>query len=68
MLVKYGCDLADKRNAVSVVESSGMGEPLYKKSGFEVAKVYRLEARAKFDDRERGNIIFMERPRTSGGH
>jgi hypothetical protein len=41
---------------------------LYKKYGFEVAKVYRLEARAKFDDRERGNIIFMERPRTSGGH
>lgn len=64
MLVKYGCDIADKLNAVSVVESSGMGEALYKKSGFEVQEVYKLQAREKFDDRERGSIIFMERPRS----
>ena len=63
MLVKYGCNIADKLNAISVVESSGMGEALYKKAGFEVKEVVKLQARKKFDDRERGSIIFMVRPR-----
>jgi hypothetical protein len=63
MLVKHGCDIADKLNAVCVVESSGMGEGLYKKSGFLVKKVVKLQARKKFEDRERGSIIFMVRPR-----
>ena len=63
MLVKYGCDIADKLNAVSVVESSGMGEQLYKKSGFLVKKTVMLQTRKKFNDREKGSIIFMVRPR-----
>jgi hypothetical protein len=63
MLTKYGCDIADKLNAVCTVESSGMAAPLYKKFGFLTKKDFKLEARKKFDDRERGNIIFMVRPR-----
>jgi len=63
MLLKYGCDIADKLNAITVIESSGMGEPFYKKSGFLVKETVKLQARKKFDDRERGSIIFMVKPR-----
>jgi hypothetical protein len=66
MLVQYGCDLADKLDAVSVVESSGMGELLYKKHGFGVSKRYRLEARREFEERERENIVFMVTGRRGG--
>lgn len=66
MLLKYGCDIADRLNAVTIIESSEMGEPFYKMRGFVVKEEFKLQARAKFDDRERGSIIFMVRPRTGG--
>jgi hypothetical protein len=64
MLVKWGCDLADRINATCVVESSGAGQRLYEKCGFELREDYTLEAGEKFSDRQnKGKVRFMVRPR-----
>jgi hypothetical protein len=34
MLVKWGCDLADKDDVAAYVDASKEGAPLYKKYGF----------------------------------
>ena len=60
----WGNRLADDLNAVCIVESSGMGQPLYEKFGYEVRELVGLKDDARFNDRMNGTIHrFMMRPR-----
>lgn len=45
MLVKYGCDLADKMGIVCALTASEAGYPLYARHGFELKYVGEMDLR-----------------------
>ena len=45
MLVKWGCEKADKHNMLSTLHASPAGLNMYLKNGFEVVEQYDLDLR-----------------------
>ncbi|KAF2012269.1 hypothetical protein BU24DRAFT_273462 [Aaosphaeria arxii CBS 175.79] len=62
LLVDWGCREADKRNVECYLEASPMGEPLYKRFGFERVKVVELDLGAYEEGGEVFEFILMRRP------
>lgn len=46
LLLKWGCDKADEASMETYLEASGMGEPLYRKYGFEPVENIALDLRS----------------------
>jgi hypothetical protein len=45
MLVKWGCDKADERGLISVLQASQAGLNLYLKHGFEIKRIREFDLR-----------------------
>lgn len=45
MLIKYGCDMADKAGLISILTASEAGWKVYEKHGFTVFKYHDLDLR-----------------------
>lgn len=67
MLIKWGCDKADERDLISVLQASQAGLNLYLKHGFEIKKIRELDLRPYgVDETEIGRgMVRQSRPKQS---
>ncbi|PVH94100.1 hypothetical protein DM02DRAFT_694119 [Periconia macrospinosa] len=63
LLMDWGLDLADKMQALCILEGTLPGKRLYLKGGFIVQRDFYLDAGEEFAGRPRDHVVFMVRPR-----
>lgn len=62
MLIKWGCEIAQKHNVVSYLEATPDGLPVYKKSGFQEVDKFVFDLEKYGGVGSRINVSMMKYP------